>query len=150
MNTPEPISKPPKDVFVSMGGGTINYGKPPFDESATFEPISNTNACNKCKPGHGDLNPCFCECHEPISNIDEILSSDHTKGSHADDFSDREPCYCNRKQRIQRLITEARKDQIMQDFNQVSLDTTIDEAIINSIRDNQLAELEATLKENNL
>ena len=49
---------------------------------------------------------------------------------------------------VTRLITEARKDQIMQDFNQVSLDTTIDEAILNTIRDNQLAELEATLKEN--
>ena len=43
---------------------------------------------------------------EPISNIDEVLSSDHTKGSHADDFSDREPCYCNRKQAITSLIKE--------------------------------------------
>lgn len=49
-----------------------------------------------------------------MSKIDEILQSDHTKGSHADDFSDREPCLCQSKaellQRVLEVIGEPRDD----------------------------------------
>jgi len=42
---------------------------------------------------------------------------------------------------LSQAIVDARVDQIMKDFLQVSLDTTTDEATLTSIRDSQLAEL---------